>query len=189
MPAVSSKQCINSTQPLHETKKKKKKQKKQPTLNCAICLNDIHDENDRYDLDCDHTFHGSCLTQWFKANTGEKGYLHMPYQDMKHLLFFSSGRNCFGCPICRVEYTKEMVVVCKVDFVNHKPVVDESKFVVCQKDTTVKKVLGKINILDCNTLTVVTHYVTDPKTFRHFEPVIEMDDEDSNSTITLYKRK
>ena len=170
-----------------QQKKKQKKQKKQKkhmqqpcvtTTTCVICLEAIKAEDGRYDLECGHTFHNGCITNWYKSKAGGRHFLHMPYQDMKHLLFFSNGTNCFCCPTCRVEYTKEMEVTDKCN--------------VRQKDTTVKKILGKINILDFNArggFTVATHYVTDLKTFQHFEPMMEMDDEEGNSTITLYKRK
>lgn len=179
-----SKQAI-----MTEQQKKQKKQKQEPcittqvllpttTTTCVVCFETIKAEEGRYDLECGHSFHNGCITNWYKSKAGS-GFLQIPYEDMKHLLFFSNGENCFCCPTCRVEYTKELEVTdkCKVR----------------QRDTTVKKILGKINILDFQgrggRFTVATHYVTDPKTFRYFEPIMEMDDEDSNSTITLYKRK
>ena len=69
------------------------------------------------------------------SRTGTKvrprsGFLHIPYEDMKHLLFFSNGDNCFCCPTCRVEYTKELEVTrqtCKVASEGHDGEEDTGK--------------------------------------------------------------
>ena len=85
------------------------------------------------------------------------------------------------CPMCRVEYTKELHI-------------DEATQRVKQKDSTMKRILGKINMLYCEDDSpagsgpiIVTHYVIDTDTFKLFSPFCEIDDDDGQP-VTLYKR-
>jgi hypothetical protein len=82
------------------------------------------------------------------------------------------------CPMCRVEYTAELVI----DQVTRK---------VRQKDYTMKRILGKINMVFCardeQGPKFMTHYVTDVETIKLFSPVIDIED-DNGIPMTLYKR-
>ena len=35
---------------------------------CSICLENFNDNNQYYNLDCNHTFHTKCIIDWFRTN-------------------------------------------------------------------------------------------------------------------------
>ena len=80
--------------------------------------------------------------------------------------------------MCRVEYPAELVI-------------DEVTGKVRQKNTTMKKILGKINMLfredDGQGPKFMAYYVTDVDTFKLFSSVIDIED-DNGEPMTLYKR-
>ena len=82
------------------------------------------------------------------------------------------------CPICRVEYTAELVI-------------DKSTGKVRQKDYTMKRILSKINMVFCERdeqgPKFMTHYATDVEAFKLFSPAIDIED-DNGKPMTLYKR-
>jgi hypothetical protein len=82
------------------------------------------------------------------------------------------------CPMCRAEYTVELVI-------------DAATTEARQKYTTMKRILGKINMLFCQDEKVgpvlMTHYVTNVETFKLFKPALEIDDDNGESVI-LYRR-
>ena len=82
------------------------------------------------------------------------------------------------CPMCRVDYTMELAI-------------DEDTGKVGQKDTSMKRIFGKINMVFCERdepgPKFMTHYVTDVDTFKLFKPVVDIAD-DNGKPMTLYKR-
>ena len=82
------------------------------------------------------------------------------------------------CPMCRVEYTMELVI-------------DKFMGKVKQKDATMQRILGKINMLFCADdkagPKLMTHYVTNVNTFNLFKPVFDIHD-DNGELVTLHKR-
>jgi hypothetical protein len=70
-------------------------------------------------------------------------------------------------------------------------VIDKFMGKVRQKDSTMKRILGKINMVFCERdeqgPRFMTHYVTDIDTFKLFSPVIDIED-DKGKPMTLYKR-
>ena len=101
----------------------------------------------------------------------------IPWKDLR-LQFFPQGTNCMQCPMCRVDYTAELVI-------------DKVTGNVRQKDHTLKRILGKINMVFCERdeqgPRFMTHYVTDIDTFKLFSPVINIED-DNGEPMTLYMR-
>ena len=150
----------------------------QHDITCSICLHTVDKECCcYYPLDCGHTFHSDCLLEWYKKSTSSNPQVVIPWQDLS-LQFFPQGSNCMKCPMCRVDYTAELVI----DQVTRK---------VRQKDYTMKRILGKINMVFCERdepgPKFMTHYVTDVDTFKLFKPVIDIED-DNGIPMTLYKR-
>ena len=103
----------------------------------------------------------------------------IPFADL-NLQFFPQDTNCMKCPMCRVEYTMELVI-------------DKHMGKVRKKDTTMKRILGNINMVFCDEETraglkpmFMTHYVTDVDTFKLFNPVVDIED-DNGEPRTLYK--
>jgi hypothetical protein len=146
---------------------------------CSICLQYVDAECSycSSSLDCGHRFHGECLLQWFKKSNNKQLRLIKPYTDLD-IQFFPEHTNCMRCPMCRVEYTKELHI-------------DESTWTVKQKDSTMKRILGRISMLYCEDdkqgPIIVTHYVINTDTFKLFSPFCEIDDDDGQP-VTLYKR-
>ena len=71
-------------------------------------------------------------------------------------------------------------------------IIDQVTGKVTQKNTNLKKILGKINILYCHEGTrcpvVATHYVINPSTFDIFLPALETKDDKGDPKV-LYTRK
>ena len=101
-----------------------------------------------------------------------------PFTDLD-IQFFPIDANCMKCPICKTEYTKELAL----DKVTEK---------VSQKDTTMKRILGKITMVFCSGDKTgpmyMTHYVTNVDTFKLFSPVYDIHN-DNGESVTLYKRR
>ena len=144
---------------------------------CSICLQDLDCCYCSYTLDCGHRFHGDCLLLWYKQSNNTQIRVVVPYTDLD-IQFFPEHTNCVRCPICRIEYTKELLI----DDVTQK---------VTQKDSTMKRILGKISMLYCENekegAIIVTHYVINTDTFKLFAPFCDVDDDDGQP-ITLYNR-
>ncbi len=144
---------------------------------CSICLQDLDCRYCSYTLDCGHRFHGDCLLSWYKQCNVNQIRVVVPYTDLD-MQFFPEHTNCMRCPICRIEYTKELLI----DDVTQK---------VTQKDSTMKRILGKINMLYCEDdkegPIIVTHYVINADTYKMFSPFCDIDDDDGRP-ITLYNR-
>ena len=153
----------------------------QHDITCSICLHTVDKECCcYYPLDCGHTFHSDCLLEWYKKSTSSNPQVVVPWQDLS-LQFFPQGTNCMKCPMCRVEYTMELVI-------------DKHMGKVRKKDTTMKRILGNINMVFCDEETraglkpmFMTHYVTDVDTFKLFKPVVDIED-DNGEPMTLYTR-
>ena len=148
--------------------------KVQHDLTCCICLDDMN--TGRYPLDCGHCFHSNCLFEWYKKSSSKDMRFVTPFTDLD-IQFFPIDTNCMKRPVCKTEYTKELAL----DKVTEK---------VSQKDTTMKRILGKITMVFCDESRPIfmTHYVTNVDTFKLFSPVYEIDDNDGES-VTLYKRR
>ena len=151
----------------------------QHDITCSICLQTV-DEECRcccYTLDCGHSFHPDCLLKWYNKSYRHEAQFIIPWKDLR-LQFFPQGTNCMKCPMCRVDYTMELAI-------------DEDTGKVGQKDTSMKRILGKINMLfrenDEQGPRSMTHYVTDIDTFKLFSPVIDIED-DNGEPMTLYMR-
>ena len=146
---------------------------------CSICLQYVDPDCTycSYTLDCGHRFHGDCVLQWYKQSNGKQLRVVIPYTDLD-IQFFPEDTNCMRCPICRVEFTKEL----KIDEVTQK---------ITQKDYTLKRILGKINMLYCEDdkegAIIVTHYAVNTDTLKLFTPVCKIDDDDGQP-VTLYRR-
>ena len=140
---------------------------------CSICLQDLDCCYCSYTLDCGHRFHSDCLLSWHKkSNSGQTRYTDIDIQ------FFPEHTNCMRCPVCRTEFTKEL----RIDKLTDK---------VLQKDSTMKRILGRISMLYCEDdkqgPIIVTHYVINEDTFKLFSPFCEIDDDDGQP-VTLYRR-
>ena len=148
----------------------------QHDITCSICLQHVDKECCcHYTLDCGHGFHSDCLLKWYNKSCSKNTQFVIPFTDLS-VQFFPQDTNCMKCPMCRAEYTVELVIDAA-----------EAK----QKDTTMKRILGKINMLFCEDEKVgpvlMTHYVTNVETFKLFKPAIEIDD-DNGESVTLYRR-
>lgn len=38
--------------------------------NCAICLSELNENDNIYDLNCNHKFHTNCIVDWFRSSSG-----------------------------------------------------------------------------------------------------------------------
>ena len=146
---------------------------------CSICLNDLNPKCPcYYKLECGHAYHADCLLRWYKKSNGDDLQLVMPFHDLD-LQFFFNDCNCMSCPICKAQYTKEITI----DRITGKA---------NQKNTKLKKILGKINMFWCHEGTrcpvVATHYVIKPDTFDLFLPTLETED-DNGEPMVFYTRK
>ena len=150
----------------------------QHDITCSICLQTVDTKcHCYYPLDCGHCFHSNCLLEWYRKSCSNDPQFMIPWKDLR-LQFFPQGTNCMQCPMCRVDYTAELVI-------------DKVTGNVRQKDHTLKRILGKINMLFCENdkegPRFMTHYVTDVDTFKLFSPVINIED-DNGEPMTLYMR-
>ena len=145
---------------------------------CSICLEDMDTRcSCTYTLDCGHSFHSDCLLSWYRKTNGEQMRVVMPYTDLD-IQFFFNDCNSVSCPVCKAKYTKEVIV----DRVTGK---------VTQKNTSLKKILGRINMLYCmddkQGPIIVTHYVVNNINIKLFSPFCDIDDDDGQP-VTLYRR-
>ena len=150
----------------------------QHDITCSICLQNVDEECCcYYPLDCGHCFHSDCLLEWYKKSSSNNPQFVIPCTDL-NLQFFPQDTNCMQCPMCRVEYTMELVI-------------DKFMGKVKQKDATMQRILGKINMLFCANdkqgPQLMTHYVTDVDTFKLFKPVFDTHD-DNGELVNLHKR-
>ena len=145
---------------------------------CSICLEDMDTRcSCTYTLDCGHLFHSDCLLSWFRKSNSSEMRLVIPYTDLD-IKFFFNDCNSVSCPICKQQYTKEVIV-------------DRETGKVTQRNTTLKKILGRINMLygmdDKQDPIIVTHYAITIDTFKLFSPLCAIDD-DNGQQVTIYKR-
>ena len=152
--------------------------KVQHDLTCCVCLDDMN--TGCYPLDCGHCFHSNCVLEWYKKSSSKDMRFVTPFTDLD-IQFFPVDTNCMKCPVCKTQYTKELAL----DKVTEK---------VSQKDTTMKRILGKITMVFFDDETrsgkrsiFMTHYVTNVDTFKLFKPVFDIHD-DNGESVTLYKR-
>ena len=150
----------------------------QHDITCCICLETMDTRcSCTYTLDCGHSFHSDCLLSWYKKSNGDTMRFIMPYTDLD-IKFFFNDCNSVSCPICKEQYTKELRI-------------DKLLDTVSQRNTTLKKILGRINMLYCEDdkqgSILVTHYIVEMDTFKLFSPLCSIDD-DNGQQVTIYKR-
>ena len=154
----------------------------QHDITCSICLDEMDTKRPcYYTLDCGHCFHSDCLLKWYKKSSSNHPQVVIPFADLMDIQFFPQDTNCMRCPVCNAQYTMELVM----DKVTGK---------VSQKDYTLKRILGRINMVFCDDETraglkpmFMTHYATRVDTFKLFSPVIDIED-DNGEPMTLYMR-
>ena len=147
---------------------------------CSICLAAMDPKCQcYYKLECGHAFHSSCLLSWYRKCNDVDLQVVIPYSDLD-LQFFFGDCNCMSCPLCKTEYCKEMII-------------DQVTGKVSQKNTNLKKILGKINMLYCHEGTrcpvVATHYVINPDVFDLFIPALETQDDNGDPMVFYTRRK
>ena len=102
---------------------------------CSVCFEKVN-KKDVITLECGHTYHNSCLTQWeIKKYENTTIDMKIPVRH-RTIHCFNEGENIFTCPYCRMEHTHDF------------------------KTSTIKPALARIHMMENDKK--VIHYITNP---------------------------